>query len=59
MLAGAQGGGEAGGLAGIIVAADELGAVVGLPDQVGEVDAVGGEVPLEALGNAGRGATAL
>jgi hypothetical protein len=60
VLAVSQRGGEARGLAVAVVGAGELGAVVGLPGQVAEVDAVGGEVALHTRGEelAGAGGAA-
>jgi hypothetical protein len=50
MLAVSQRGGEAGGLAGGIVASDELTAIVSLPGQVAQIDAAAIQVLLDARG---------
>jgi hypothetical protein len=55
MLAVAESGGEAGGMAAAIVSTDELGAVVGLPDEIAEGDAATLEVLLNAGGEDGTG----
>ena len=55
MLAVAESGGEASGVATAIVTADELGAVVGLPDQIAEGNAATFEVLLNAGGEDGTG----
>ena len=55
MLAVAESGGEASGVATAIMTADELGAVVGLPDQIAERNAATLEVLLNAGGEDGTG----
>ncbi len=61
MLAVSQRGGEAGGLAGGIVASDEFAAIVSLPGQVAQIDAAAIQVLLDARGEdrAGRRGTFL
>src|SRR3990172_9415320 len=58
VLAFSQGGGESGGSAEIIGAADELRAVVGLPNHVAERNAAAAEMLLDAIGENGAGAGA-
>lgn len=55
VLAVAERGGEAGGMALVVVVADEFAAVVSLPDQMAQLDAVAFQIPLDSRGERGAG----